>query len=266
MSQVRLSIITACRNAQIFLPSCVENVAQQITPEIEHIFVDGASTDSTAKQIERFAAEYPHIRWISEPDTGQSQAMNKGIAMAKGSVIGFLNVDDVYNPGVLQRALDIFSGIESPAFVAANCNLVVRSGRVARHSRPAGLSIETLLSGETLPPLNPTSYFYHKVLHDAGMCGPYDEDEHNYMDIRMLPKLIHRAHVHYFDEPWGIFRVHPMCKTNQNWLKGNILEKIDEILRDYLKTLPESEKHPIIERRRRAGNSMKGLEPLELAA
>lgn len=261
MSKIRLSIITVCRNAEVFLPGCVENVALQATPEIEHIFVDGASTDSTAKQIENFARIHPHIRWISEPDSGQSDAMNKGIAMAKGDILGFLNTDDIYNPGVLKRALEIFSKVKSPAFVVANCDLTARSGRVIRRSRPVGLSIESLLSGEVLPPLNPTSYFYHKVLHNADMCGPYDEEEQNYMDIRILPKLIHRAHVHYFDEPWGIFRVHPLCKTNQNWLKGNILGKIDAILVEYLKTLPEHVQRPIIERRLKAGNTMKGLLP-----
>jgi glycosyltransferase involved in cell wall biosynthesis len=255
MPDIRLSIITACRNAELFLPGCVDNVARQVTPEIEHIIVDGASTDSTVKLIERHAENHPHIRWISEPDTGQSQAMNKGIAMARGEIIGFLNVDDIYNPGVLQRALDIFSGLEAPAFIAANCDLVGRGGRVVRRSRPEGLSLETLLSGEVLPPLNPTSYFYHKSLHD--ICGPYDEDEHNFMDIRMLPRLIRHAHVHYFDEPWGVFRLHPFCKTNQNYLKGNILGKIDEILAEYLKTLPEDIQRPIMERRRQAGPSLR---------
>lgn len=183
--------------------------------------------------------------------------MNKGIAMARGDIIGFLNTDDIYNPGVLQRALEIFSSVEAPAFVTANCDLLARSGRVVRRSQPKGLSLQSLLSGEVLPPLNPSSYFYHKALHET--CGLYEEDEHNYMDIKMLPKLIHHAHVYYVDEPWGIFRLHPLCKTNQNWLKGNILGKIDSILVDYLKTLPEEIRNVIVAQRQRAGNSLQGL-------
>ncbi len=251
MSDIRLSIITPCRDAEQFIGACIENIIYQHCPEVEHIIMDGASRDSTPKILERKAAKLPRLRWVSEPDNGQSQAMNKGIEMARGEIIGFLNVDDIYQPGALRRVLQIFSEVEEPALVVANCDLVLRSGRVVRHSRPKGLSFESMLAGEVLPPLNPSSYFYHKSLHE--ICGLFEEDEHNFMDMKMLARLTRHANIHYFDEHWGSFRLHSKSKTNQRWIKGDILSTIDELFVEHLNSLPKAISQPIVDRRARAG-------------
>lgn len=231
--------------------ACIDNVAAQDCSRVEHIIVDGASTDSTMKVVKRRAETLPHLRWISEPDSGQSQAMNKGIALARGEIIGFLNADDIYQPGVLARVLGIFSSLSEPSFVVGNCDLLLRSGKVVRHSKPAGLNYETMLAGEAPPPLNPSSYFYHKSLHER--AGLYDETEHNFMDMKMLPHLLRYASVRYFDEHWGSFRLHPGCKTNQRWLSGDILATIDGLMEDHLRTLPEEEREPLLRRRALSG-------------
>jgi glycosyltransferase involved in cell wall biosynthesis len=247
MTPIRLSVITPCRNAEQFILGCIDNVAQQSCPGAEHIIMDGASTDDTVKLIQRRAAKMPHLRWVSEPDNGQSQAMNKALRIANGDIIGFLNADDVYQPDVLNRVIEIFSTLTKPSFVVANCDLVIRSGRVIRRSMPVGLDFASVLAGEVMPPLNPSAYFYHKSLHD--LAGDFDEDEHNFMDMRMLPKLLKHAEVHYFNEHWGSFRLHPNCKTNQRWMSGGILATIDGYMVDYLNSLPEDERTPIEKRR-----------------
>jgi glycosyltransferase involved in cell wall biosynthesis len=254
MSDIRLSIITPCRNAEQFILSCIDNVVSQNCTEIEHVIVDGASTDDTVRLIERRASKLPHLRWISEPDNGQSQAMNKGLAMARGEIIGFLNADDIYEPGTLHRALEIFSQLTAPSFVVGNCNLVLRSGRVIRRSTPKGLDFDSLLAGEVMPPLNPSSYFYHKKLHD--FAGPFEEAEHNFMDMKMMPKILRHADVHYFDEHWGTFRLHPKSKTNQRWMQGGILSTIDGLMKDFLQSLPPAEQNPINLRRARVESAV----------
>lgn len=92
-----MTIITPCLNAAATLPATLASVREQEYPGLEHIVVDGGSTDGTVELLR--AAE--GIRWISEPDRGLSHALNKGIAMASGAVIGELNADDVYEPGAL---------------------------------------------------------------------------------------------------------------------------------------------------------------------
>jgi glycosyltransferase involved in cell wall biosynthesis len=95
-----ISIITPVYNGEEFIESCIKVVIDQACPEVEHIIVDGGSTDQTVDIIKQYAKQYPHIRWISEKDRGQSDAINKGIAMAKGEILSILNVDDYYEPNV----------------------------------------------------------------------------------------------------------------------------------------------------------------------
>lgn len=256
MPDVSISVITPCFNSEFFIGGCIDNVVDQNCPRIEHLIMDGGSTDSTVKVISGRAKDHPHIRWVSEPDRGQSHAMNKGIAMAQGSIIGHLNVDDCYKPGVLNRVVEIFSTVKEPAFVVANCDLMLRSGRIFRESRPKGLSFDTLMTGEVLPPLNPTSYFYHKSLHDS--CGLFVEEEHNFMDIDMLARITRTASIHYFDESWGIFRLHPNSKTNQRYMKGDIFAAIEEVLNRYLDALPEARRKALLARKAKLRSHLAG--------
>lgn len=99
---MKISIITVAFNAERTIASTLDSVAAQVHPYIEHIVVDGASTDGTLDVIKRQGS---HVsRLISEPDKGIYDAMNKGLRVATGDVIGFLNADDVYpDAGVLAR-------------------------------------------------------------------------------------------------------------------------------------------------------------------
>lgn len=90
---MKVSIVTACYNREKTIASCLESVRSQNYPDIEHIVVDGASKDRSVEVIRAF----PHIsKWISEPDTGMYNALNKGIQLATGEVIGLLHSDDMF--------------------------------------------------------------------------------------------------------------------------------------------------------------------------
>lgn len=89
-----ISVITVCRNASATLEACLDSVAQQSWPHIEHLIIDGASTDGTPDILERHRDRLARI--VSEPDRGLYDAMNKGIALAQGEFIFFLNADDTF--------------------------------------------------------------------------------------------------------------------------------------------------------------------------
>src|SRR5258708_2359171 len=95
----RISIVTSSFNQGRFISRTIESVRAQNYPNVEHIIVDGLSTDNTADVLTR----YPHLRVIREPDRGQADAINKGFRKASGTILGFLNSDDVLLPGALQR-------------------------------------------------------------------------------------------------------------------------------------------------------------------
>lgn len=91
---MKVSVITVCYNSQASLQKALDSVALQTWPDIEHIVIDGASSDATPAIIQRNASRIAYF--VSEPDTGVYQAMNKGLKQATGDVIAFLNSDDVY--------------------------------------------------------------------------------------------------------------------------------------------------------------------------
>lgn len=76
--------------------------------ELDYIVVDGASTDGSVEIIKQFAAQDKRVRWLSESDQGQSDAINKGLCMAQGDVVAFLNSDDTYLPGALRKVAEVF--------------------------------------------------------------------------------------------------------------------------------------------------------------
>jgi glycosyltransferase involved in cell wall biosynthesis len=98
---VKVSVVTPSLDQARFLERTLASVAAQTGAPIEHLVFDGASTDGSVAILERFR---PPVRWVSEKDSGQADAVNKGIAASTGEIIGWLNSDDVYYPGAVARA------------------------------------------------------------------------------------------------------------------------------------------------------------------
>ncbi|MBI5353122.1 MAG: glycosyltransferase [Chloroflexi bacterium] len=99
-----ISIITPCKNRVQFVADAIDSMLSQDYPDFEHIIVDGGSTDGTLEVL----ARYPHLKIISGTDTGMYDAINKGLKMAKGSIIGFLNTDDTYYPNTFTKVANLF--------------------------------------------------------------------------------------------------------------------------------------------------------------
>ncbi|GAB4376478.1 MAG: hypothetical protein Kow00121_23590 [Elainellaceae cyanobacterium] len=226
-----LSIITPVFNGEKFIEFCIKNVIEQDCSDLEHIIVDGGSTDNTAAIIKQYAEQYPHIRWVSEKDRGQSDAMNKGIRMAKGEIIGILNNDDFYAPSVLNRVFEIFQTLPEPSFVVGNCNVLGEDDRIVKVNRPKHLKLLDLVSRIHPFPVNPSAYFYHRSLHNK--IGFYDIEDQYMMDIDFILKAVQNAHVHYVNETWGNFRHIQGTKTVTHNKSLEYKRKSKMLLRKY---------------------------------
>jgi glycosyltransferase involved in cell wall biosynthesis len=201
--------------------------------------MDGQSLDLTALVVKRLAAKNPHIRLISEPDNGQSDAMNKGIALARGEVIGFLNVDDYYEPGVLNKAVALLKKMPKNTFLVANCQVWDQHHNPIMLNRPVPFDEVNFMVNYNFP-FNPSAYFYHKTLHEK--VGLYDVEDHYLMDIDFIFRMMKKAHIHHVDEVWGNYVQVEGSKTLQDIQSGRNLKKLAKLFDKYSHQLSFSQK------------------------
>lgn len=166
-----LSIITPSLNRQATVGAAIESVLKQgSTVDFEHIIVDGGSTDGTLELL----ASYPHLRVISGPDRNLYEAINKGIGLSRGDVIGHLNSDDVYLPDVLGGVMDAFSQAPDVDTLCGGAEMVQLTGVgervVARINNPdtKRLREQDVIRG--VPIIN--ARFFRRRLYDR--MGGYD--------------------------------------------------------------------------------------------
>jgi len=235
---ITLSVITPVYNGSKFIAECIENVIAQQCHVAEHLILDACSTDGTVATIKSYAERYPHIRWISEKDQGQSDAMNKGVALAKGSVIGFLNVDDYYEPNVLNRVVARFASLAEPSLLVGNCRVLDARDNLLFMNRPVRLRLQDIVLAPYINPwpINPAAYFYHKSLHDR--AGLYDIEENYALDLDFLLRALQVAQVTYVDETWGNFRFIEGTKTFNDTQVGSNVQRFQAVLDSYRKDLP----------------------------
>ncbi len=237
MNAPLLSIITPAFNGVRFIEQCIELVAAENCPEVEHVIVDGGSSDGTAEKIKAAAARFSHLRWLSEPDNGQSEAMNKGIKLARAEVIGFLNIDDFYVPGTLRRILSLIPSLPKPALLVGNCMVLGEDEKPLFYNQPRNLKLQALLMGRRLHPypVNPSQYFYHRQLHD--LVGTYRTDCHYEMDAEFIFRAVQKANLVYLNEHWGNFRLIAGTKTFEDNAQGLGADRLKHWYHHYRKDI-----------------------------
>lgn len=122
-----VSIITPCLNAVRTIELTLSSVAAQTYPNVEHIVIDGGSTDGTIDVLRGFRSKVP-LRWLSEPDSGMYAAINKGIGLAEGDVLAYLNSDDLYLPWSVQSAVSALLSRDADLVFGDVFGLVKRGG------------------------------------------------------------------------------------------------------------------------------------------
>jgi glycosyltransferase involved in cell wall biosynthesis len=216
-----VSIITPVYNGEKFISGCIESVAAQNCAGVEHVIVDGGSSDRTVHIIREKARAHPYLRWISEPDRGQSDALNKGIGMARAEYIGILNVDDFYEPDALSCVAAIIKNLPVPRFIVGACNVLTAGDRLVLVNRPSVLKFENLMIDEEKWPFpcNPAAYFYPKAVHDV--VGRYNIEEHFAMDFEFILAVVQAIKPLYIDAVLGNFRLLPGTKTSNSIRDGS---------------------------------------------
>lgn len=189
---MKISIITVCYNAEKYIRDCLDSVLAQDHPDIEHIIVDGASTDGTLEILKSYEKQVAKI--ISEKDEGLYDAMNKGVAMATGEVIGILNADDLYpNSKVLSLVATAF---ENPATQMSFGDLVYVNeddlDKVVRYYQANNYRNSWWGQGK-MPP-HPTFFLRRNVYEKH---GDFDTSFEICADFDLMVRLFHKENLAY---------------------------------------------------------------------
>lgn len=126
----KISVITVTWNRVELLEEAIISVINQKYENFEHIVIDNASTDGTVEMLKR----YPHVTWVSEPDNGQSDAMNKGLKLATGAIFAWLNDDDLYPNGVFDL-IDKKLDLNTHSFAYGVCDIIGTKGKLIGRSK-----------------------------------------------------------------------------------------------------------------------------------
>lgn len=176
-----ITIVTPCLNAVDTIEEALESVRSQGYPRVEHLVIDGGSTDGTLEILERAG----DLRLVSEPDEGRVDAVNKGIAMAGGDVVGWLNGDDRYEPGALHAVGEAFAAEPAAPWVTGYCRIIDAGGREIRKGVTAyknaflrRFSYGLYLTQNFVS--DPATFVRRDVLLDVGPLDPRYAISHDY--------------------------------------------------------------------------------------
>jgi glycosyltransferase involved in cell wall biosynthesis len=182
----------------------------------EHLIIDGGSTDGTVELLRDLSNNFSHIRWVSEKDKGQSDAMNKGLQIARGSWVGFLNADDFYESGILHSVIRyIQKDSARERILIGNLKVLNEKDELISVNKPKKMNLPGMLADVCEWPYNPSSYFYPACLHER--IGKFPVNEHFAMDYDFILRLmVAKIPIDYYDEIWGNFRLLPDAKTGRD--------------------------------------------------
>jgi glycosyltransferase involved in cell wall biosynthesis len=199
-----VSIVTPSLEQGRFIEDAIRSVLEQDYPRIEHIVVDGGSTDETLAVLER----HTHVTWVSEPDGGQADAVNKGFRMAKGEIFGWLNADDTYLDGAVSIAVAALR-TTGAGLVHGGWRQIDESGKTIRDIAPVPYDQDAELNDRNAV-CQPGAFFTRAAFHAVGGLDP----SYRYaMDYELWLKLGARFPVTHVDAILGAYRLHPASKT-----------------------------------------------------
>ncbi len=203
----KVSIITPSYNQAQFLEATLDSVLSQTYSNIEYIVIDGGSDDGSLDIIRRHASRL--ALWVSEPDLGQVDAINKGFASATGDIFAWLNSDDTYEPETVAHAVGFLQDQWDVGMVYGDAYYIDRDGRrIARY--PAGpTDYQGLRRGiNTIP--QQTMFFRAKLWH---MVGPLDPSFFYAMDYDLWVRIAAVSPIAFHPEHWANFRLHDQSKS-----------------------------------------------------
>ena len=212
----RITVITPSFNQGHFIKDTIESVLGQKYPDLEYLVMDGGSTDDTVEILKSYGGR---LSWGSKKDRGQSDAINKGIRRATGEIIAYLNSDDLYEKGALEKAARYFMDRPESLWLTGRCRIIDTHGAETRQAITAYKNF--LLSRYSYNILLVTNFvsqpatFIRRQAFDK--YGLFDEAQHRVMDYDLWLRLGEEHDPGVINDYLASFRVHPGSKTSSSF-------------------------------------------------
>jgi len=201
-----VSIITPSYNQAAYLEQTLTSVLEQDYPRLEYLVIDGASTDGSVDIIKKYADKLAF--WVSEKDSGQSEAINKGLARAKGDILAWLNSDDYYLPGAIAAVIKVFEENPDVVLVYGNMLAVDAKGETINLLKYNQLNLADLLCFQIIG--QPAVFFRRESLKKA---GGLDATYHFLLDHHLWLRIALQGHILHVDKTWAAARYHAKAKN-----------------------------------------------------
>jgi glycosyltransferase involved in cell wall biosynthesis len=225
----KICIVTPSFNQAAFITEALESVKEQRYPATEHIVIDGGSTDGTVDILRRYstAPGWDHLRWVSEPDRGQSDALNKGFRMATGDIVGWLNSDDRYRPNCFRSVVEGFDINPGTDILYGDYTWIDEKGQITQIRREIAFSYFILKYHHTLYIPSTATFYRSKIFDDGNFI---DQNLHFSMDYEFFLRLARTGyHFKHISKLLADFRWHSQSKTVAS-VEGQFRE-FDQIVR-----------------------------------
>lgn len=211
---MKISIVTPTLNSIKYLSETIESIRNQTYKNWEHIVVDGISSDGTLDIVR----QYPDIKLISEKDSGQSNAINKGMELASGDILAWQNADDLYSPTTFQTVVEYFINNPTIDLVYGHYELIGENGKWICEVRPPEWNL-WLFAHARFVPMQPTVFWRRRV---NDKIGKLNETLHYCMDVDYFSRAAHQFKFAKIPKILGAFRVHNNSKTQQKINKNKV--------------------------------------------
>ncbi len=202
-----VSIVTPSFNQAQFLEETIRSVLDQDYPNLEYWIIDGGSIDGSLEIIQRYASRL--AGWVSEPDRGQTDAINKGFGRARGEILAWLNSDDTYQPGAVSEAVNNLIQHPDVGLVYGDANLIDEQGQTLGSFPAAQTDYDRLRRGYVHIPQQ-SAFFRASLWRQVGLLDP---SFYFAMDYDLWVRLAKVSRLLYVPRRWANFRLHASGKS-----------------------------------------------------
>lgn len=228
----KVTVITPSLEQGEFIERTIQSVLSQKYPNLEYIIMDGGSSDNTLSILEHYS---DHIKWVSEKDNGQTDAINKGLRMASGEIVTYLNADDMLLPGTLLKVAKKFMDDHDAMWVTGKCRIIDENDREIRRLITAYKNLYLYL--QYRPLLFITDYISQPgTFWRAGMLsdlGYLDESLHYAMDYEFWLRLYSKYPLTFIPEYLSAFRIHAQSKNTNAGHQGVYVNEEKAVIKQY---------------------------------